>query len=163
MKKVMLCLVLLALCTFGANAQFEKNKWFVNTSVTGLNLSYSGSEKARFGFEANGGAFLMDNVALLLDLGGDYGKNARKTTKIGVGGRYYFDKCGVFLGLGLNYKHYAQHGWKDNDFGLGLEAGYAFFVSRTVTIEPAVYYDQSFTDHHDYSKIGLKIGFGFYF
>lgn len=163
MKKVMLCLVMLAACTLGANAQFEKNKWFVNTSVTGLNFSYSGGEKAHFGFEANGGAFLMDNVALLLDLGGDYGKDMRKTTKIGVGGRYYFNKSGVFLGLGLNYKHFALHDWDDNDFGLGLEAGYAFFVSRTVTIEPAVFYDQSFTNHHDYSKLGLKIGFGFYF
>lgn len=162
MKKLMLCVVLLV-SALSAHAQFEKNKWFVSPSVTGLNLSYSGGEKTRFGFEAKGGAFLMDNVALLLDFGGEYGKSMRDVTKLGIGGRYYFDKCGVFLGLGLNYKHYALSGWKDNDFGAGVEVGYAFFVSRTVTIEPAIYYDQSFTDHHDYSKVGFKIGFGFYF
>lgn len=31
-----------------------------------------------------------------------------------------------------------------------------------MTIEPAIYYDQSFKDHSDYSKIGFKIGVGVY-
>ena len=44
----------------------------------------------------------------------------------------------------------------------GIEVGYAFFVSKTVTIEPAIYYDQSFKNHSDYSKIGLRVGFGIY-
>ena len=49
-----------------------------------------------------------------------------------------------------------------NDATLGAEVGYAFFLSRTVTVEPAMYYNQSLTDQ-DYSKFGVKIGFGFYF
>ena len=44
----------------------------------------------------------------------------------------------------------------------GVEVGYAFFISRTVTIEPAIYYDQSFKDHSKYSTVGLKVGFGIY-
>lgn len=44
----------------------------------------------------------------------------------------------------------------------GIEVGYAFFLNRTVTIEPAVYYDQSFKNHSDFSKIGLRIGVGVY-
>ena len=44
----------------------------------------------------------------------------------------------------------------------GLEVGYAFFVSKTVTVEPAVYYDQSFKDHSDFSTIGFKVGVGVY-
>ena len=44
----------------------------------------------------------------------------------------------------------------------GLEMGYAFFLNKTVTIEPAIYYDQSFKRHSDYSKIGLRIGLGIY-
>ena len=44
----------------------------------------------------------------------------------------------------------------------GVEVGYAFFISRTVTIEPSVYYQQSFKDHSEYSKIGLRVGFGIY-
>ena len=54
----------------GCHAQFEKGKWFVNPSITGLNLSYNTeTDKAHFGLEAKGGAFLMDNVALLIDAG----------------------------------------------------------------------------------------------
>jgi len=43
----------------------------------------------------------------------------------------------------------------------GAELGYAFFVNRSVTNEPAVYYDHSFKNS-DYSTVGLKIGIGIY-
>ena len=43
----------------------------------------------------------------------------------------------------------------------GVEVGYAFFINRSVTIEPAIYYDQSFKTHN-YSNIGLKVGLGIY-
>lgn len=162
MKKVLACMLLLV-CTLGAHAQFEKNKWFIDTSVTGLGLSYSGSQKTNFGFEANGGAFMADNVALLVGLGGNYGKGVTDMTQVGVGGRYYFDKVGIYLGLGMKYKHFGDHVLKNNDIAAGFEVGYAFFLSRTVTLEPAVYYDQSLMHHKDYSKIGFKVGFGFYF
>ncbi|BDW79469.1 hypothetical protein BFINE_52640 [Bacteroides finegoldii DSM 17565] len=46
--------------------------------------------------------------------------------------------------------------------GVGIEAGYAYFLSRTVTIEPAVYYKWRFDDS-DNSRFGIKVGFGFYF
>jgi len=29
-------------------------------------------------------------------------------------------------------------------------------------VEPAIYYDQSFKNHSDFSKIGLRVGFGIY-
>ena len=32
----------------------------------------------------------------------------------------------------------------------------------SVTIEPSIYYQQSFKNHSDYSTIGFKIGFGVY-
>ena len=38
----------------------------------------------------------------------------------------------------------------------------AYFVSKQVTIEPAIYYDQSFKKHTDYSTIGFKVGIGIY-
>ena len=40
--------------------------------------------------------------------------------------------------------------------------GYAYFLSRTVTLEPAIYYDQSFKSHSDYSTVGFKVGIGVY-
>ena len=141
-------LVCLLIGTVAAHAQFEKGKWFVNPSITGLNLSYNTeTDKAHFGLEAKGGAFLMDDVALLIDAGAKWQGGGTDVYTLGVGGRYYIDKVGVFLG-----------GDKTR-FGFGLEGGYAFFLSRTVTIEPAVYWDIN----KDRSEFGLKVGFGFYF
>lgn len=162
MKKIVASILFL-LCTLGVNAQFEKNKWFIDTSVTGLGLSYSGQEKTHFGFEASGGAFMADNLALLLSVGGDYGKRITDMTQVGLGGRFYFDKIGLYFGLGFKYKHFGDHVLKENDLAASFDLGYAFFLSRTVTIEPAIYYDQSLVHHKDYSKLGFKIGFGFYF
>ena len=48
-----------------------------------------------------------------------------------------------------------------NDLMPGVEVGYAFFINRSVTIEPALYYDQSFKTHN-YSTVGLKVGLGIY-
>jgi hypothetical protein len=71
------------------------------------------------------------------------------------------------VGAGLYFMRWAyrndreRQGHRD-DYGLAVDCGYAFFLSRTVTIEPAVYYDLGFKDS-DLSKFGLKLGFGFYF
>ena len=43
-----------------------------------------------------------------------------------------------------------------------VQLGYAFYISRTVTIEPEIYYEQSFKDHKDYSQVGLRVGIGVY-
>ena len=66
-------------------------------------------------------------------------------TSIGAQGRYYLSSCGVYGGLGM------------------AEVGYAFFLGRNLTVEPAVYYDLSFNHTSEYSKLGFKIGFGLYF
>ena len=145
-----------------AKAQFEKGTWLLNPSVTGLDLSYSSAEKTQFGFQVQGGAFLEDNIALLVHIGADW-TDPIDVYSLGVGGRYYFDRTGVYMGAGLKMKKWdLKGGVEEDDYTFGVEAGYAYFLSKTVTIEPAVYYDMSFKDG-DYSKIGLKIGFGFYF
>ncbi|EGJ72534.1 hypothetical protein Bcop_2381 [Bacteroides coprosuis DSM 18011] len=161
MKKLLLLVVCL-LTTIGASAQFEEGKFIVNTSITGLDLSYSSGSKGHFGFEVGGGYFLQDNWAVLADLGGDWSSPVDKY-KLAAKTRYYFDNIGIYLSGGLQlssiqYKHMD----KTNDFAFLLEAGYAYFLSKTVTIEPAVYWDLSVKDS-DNSKIGLKIGFSFYF
>jgi len=161
MKKLMFISCLL-LASLGAQAQFEKGKWFVNPSLTGLELSHSSFEDFSFGFEAKGGAFLMDNVALMVNLGAEWTENIDWYT-VGVGGRYYFNRNGIYLGGGLKMNRLVpDFGSNINDFALGLEAGYAYFITKTVTIEPAIYYDLSFKDS-DYSKFVIKVGFGIYF
>lgn len=164
MRKILVSLVLLVVTTLGAYAQFEKNVWYTNASLTGLNLSHSKHEGTNLGFALTGGAFVADNVALLLHFKGQYVEHGIDETGIGAQGRYYFSSCGVYGGLGLSYKHLsAGEGFKKNLVCLTPEVGYAFFLGRNLTIEPAVYYDVSFSDTSDYSKLGFKIGFGLYF
>ena len=68
MKKTILGL-LLALCTLSANAQFEAGKKYVNTSLSGLNLSYSKNTKFCFNLDATGGYFLADDWMVMGRLG----------------------------------------------------------------------------------------------
>lgn len=165
MKKFLVCLVLLATTTL-AHAQFEQNKWYFNAAVTELGLTYSGAEKFRMGAQASVGAFLFDDIALIINGEGVWHKQGERSAAFGVGGRYYFSSNGIYLGTGVKFKHYEYEAEDtETSFNDGLwsfEAGYAFFLSRTVTVEPSVYYDLSFKDK-DYSKLGFKIGFGLYF
>lgn len=48
MKKLVLMACLLV-ASLAARAQFEQGKWIINPSLTGLNFTYSNSEKAQFG------------------------------------------------------------------------------------------------------------------
>ena len=61
-------LMLLVMTALSAHAQFEKEVWYVNASLTGLDLSHSKNEGTNFGFALTGGAFVADNVAVLLNL-----------------------------------------------------------------------------------------------
>ena len=117
MKKILVSLMLLVMTALSAHAQFEKEVWYVNASLTGLDLSHSKNEGTNFGFALTGGAF----------------------------------------------EHLSCVGFKKNLVCLTPEVGYAFFLGRNVTIEPSVYYDLSFSDISEFSKLGFKIGFGVYF
>lgn len=151
---LMACLLI---TTITAQAQFEKGTWLVNPALSGLNLSYNtGTDSANFGFEVKGGAFLMDNVALLVNAKANWAKGT-DIYRLGVGGRYYFDAVGVFLGANVNLTRYAD-GPDKTRFGFGAEAGYAFFLSKSVTLEPAFYWDIN----KDRSDFGIQIGFGIY-
>lgn len=160
MKKIAVLLVALFTAMAGY-AQFERGKWYVGASLTGLDISYSGVEEFNFGLDANVGHLVSDDWMVLGKFGYQHSglDGASDMFTIGAGGRYYIIQNGLYLGVNAKYVH-ANHNY--NDFMPGIEVGYAFFLSKTVTVEPAVYYDQSFKDHSDYSKIGFKIGVGVY-
>jgi hypothetical protein len=157
MKKFILlsCLLCSALA---AQAQFEKGKWMISPTLSGFHLSYdTGDSSASLAIEGTGGWFVADNIALTAYMGASW--NDINYYKIGAGARYYFDKVGFFAGGSLGAVRWDGTGNDDTDFSFVIEGGYAFFLSRTVTVEPSVYWDiQS-----DTSFLGLKIGFGFYF
>ena len=154
---------MLFIVALSAHAQFEKDTWYLNTSFTELGLTHSKSEGTRFGFQASGGVFLVDNLALLVSFKGHYVKHGTDESMVGTQLRYYFSECGVYGGLGLSYKHLSAGSFDKSLVCFTPEVGYAFFLSRNLTIEPAVYYDLSMNHFKDYSKFGIKLGFGYYF
>lgn len=144
----------------GAHAQFESGKQYCGASLTGLNLSYNGSEEFSLGIQAKAGYFFEDDMMLLAQA--EYKHSGLEGVKdywaLGAQGRYYIEQNGIYLGAGMKLIHTGSY----NDVMPGVEVGYAFFVSKQVTIEPAVYYDQSFKNHSDYSTVGVKVGIGIY-
>ena len=144
----------------GAHAQFESGKQYCGASLTGLNLSYNGSEELSLGIQAKAGYFFEDDMMLLAQA--EYKHSGLEGVKdywaLGAQGRYYIEQNGIYLGAGMKLIHTGSY----NDVMPGVEVGYAFFVSKQVTIEPAVFYDQSFKNHSDYSTVGVKVGIGIY-
>ena len=156
-KKVMMLLaaMMLSVASYG---QFEQKKVYVGASLSGLSMKYNGSEKGSFGLDLKGGYMFVDNLMALAQLSYFKQNDVPYTMSLGVGARYYIIQNGLYLGAGVQYKHRTGY----NDFLPGIQVGYAFFLSRTVTIEPEIYYDQSFKNHGDYSTIGLRVGVGVY-
>ncbi len=159
LKKLAIMAVAL-LSTVTAHAQFEQGKVYCGASLSSLGLSYNGSSELNFGVHAQVGYLFADNLMGVGTLSyNHYGSSETDDYfSVGVQGRYYIIQNGLYLGAGAKFTHVGNY----NDVLPGVEVGYAFFVSKTVTIEPALYYDQSFKDHSNYSTIGLKVGVGVY-
>jgi len=163
MKKCLFTL-LLAVMSLSASAQFEKYTSYLNTSLTGLNLSYSKDSKVTFGLQATGGYFFEDAWMVYGRFGYDHqfikGGKDINNVKIGAGTRYYILQNGLYLNMGLQYEH---RGVNSNYVQLTPEVGYCFYLNQHVSIEPAVYYDLCLNKFSEGSTVGLKVGFGFYF
>ncbi len=149
---------------FGSSTTpFQFDKFYVGASLSGIDLNYNGSSDISLGVNGQVGYFFMDNVMLLTNVGYNHVGGDDPTPdmfSIGLGGRYYIEQNGIFLGLGVKYKH-ANHDY--NDLMPAVEVGYAFFLNRTVCIEPSIFYEQSLNNHSKYSNVGLRVGFGIYF
>ena len=170
MKKLMMSMVALMMA-MSMNAQkylnesttpFTQGKTYVGASLSGADLSYSGITKGHIGLQAKAGYFFADNVMGLAQLG--YENNVNKdhshaTVLLSAGGRYYIQQNGLYLGASVIYKHWNSY---NDDFLPSVQVGYSFFLNRTVTIEPEIYYEQSFKNHKDFSTVGLRIGIGVY-
>ena len=159
MKKLLIMAVAL-LSTAAAHAQFEKGKVYCGASLSGLNMGYNGSQKFNLNLDGKVGYFLADDLMAVGSLGYNHtgAEGANDFFTLGVQGRYYIIQNGLYLGAGAKLATTKNY----TDVLPGVEVGYAFFVSRTVTIEPALYYDQSFKNHSQYSTIGLRVGVGVY-
>ena len=161
MKKKLFLMIAVLSMTLSASAQFEADKLYVGASLTGLNMNYNGKDGLNLGVQAHLGYLVEDNWMVLGQASYQHSGNDAVSDYIsaGIGGRYYIIQNGLYLGANCKVVH-AYHNY--NDIMPGVEVGYAFFISHTATIEPAIYYDQSFKNHADYSTIGFRIGVGIY-
>lgn len=165
MRKVLISMVAL-LMAMSANAQylndsttpFGAGKLYFNTSLSGLNLNYDFTKNWSLDVNAKAGCMFQDNWMVLADVQWAVRQDAPNDFQAGAGIRYYIEQNGLYLGVGAHYKHAVGY----DDFLPYASLGYAFFLSRTVTIEPEVYYDMSTKSFKDNSGFGFRIGFGVY-
>jgi hypothetical protein len=163
MKKLMMAAVGLMMA-MSVNAQytsetpFTQGKVYASAGLSGVNLNYDSTTKWNLGIDGKVGYFLLDDVMALGDVQWGIHQKSPNDLSVGAGMRYYIRQNGIYLGAGAGYKH--SEGY--DDFVPNVNVGYAFFVSRTVTIEPELYFNMSTKSFKDYSNFGLRIGFGIY-
>ena len=157
MKKIALFVVALVM-SVAANAQFEQGKGYIGASLTNVDLSYNGLNKGHFGLGAKAGYLIADDWMLLGQLDYQKTKDVPYSLTLGPGIRYYIQQNGLYMGASALFKHADDY----NDFMPSIQIGYAFFISRTVTFEPEIFYEHSFKDHSNYSTAGIRLGVGVY-
>jgi len=161
LKKLFTCIAFTAM-TLTASAQFEAGTKYINASLSGLGLSYSKNEKVHLDVRLGTGLFISNNC--MLYAGVDYAHQPHwNQVAVDFAGRYYIQQNGIYLSCGLKYAHTQETNGKYDNFFFTPEVGYAFFLNHYLTLEPAVYYNMSFNHFADGSKVGLRIGLGFYF
>jgi len=158
MKKKLLMLATALLMATAGHAQFEKGKYYVGGSLSGVNFQYNKSDKWNIGIGGQMGYLFADSWMVIANLGYQY-QYENSALAIGPAARYYIVQNGLFVGAGLNFVHRPSN---INEVSPHLSVGYAFFLNGNVTVEPEIYYNQSF-NNHDYSGIGLRVGVGYYF
>lgn len=158
MKKKVILMVMALAMSVTTFAQFEQGKKYFSANLSGLNLHFTGAEKWQFDIGARGGYMFSNNWMAMATLDYSYRKEGAKAFTLGASARYYVVENGLYLGAGLDY----QHKGSVDDMLPNIHIGYAFFLSKTVTIEPEFYYRQSLKDHSNYSDVGFRIGVGVY-
>ena len=161
MKKLAIILFAI-LFTIPSFAQFEKGKSYVATRLSGLDLSYNSGSKFKFNIDAVAGHFFFDEVMFLGIVGYEHTK-ASDVFRLGVGARYYIIQNGLHIGANFHYRYDNSSVNRHNNWLLGPEIGYTFFLNQHVTIEPSIYYNMSLNNFSGDSEVGLRIAFGYFF
>ena len=158
MKKIVFVIAAM-LVSLASHAQFEAGKAYVGASLSGIDLSYNGLTKGHMNLQGKVGYLFADNVMGTAQLAYDKQEDMPYAMTVGAGGRYYIEQNGLYLGASANYVNSPIR----KDFVPSAQCGYAFFLNRTVTIEPEVYYNLSTKDVTEYSGFGIRLGLGIYF
>lgn len=162
--KKILAMLAFSFFVTGAFAQdaVEKGAWLFSG---GSNLGYSSASSSGVGaslsnlvINAKAGYFFMDNLAagaLINYVSISGGGSDVSLTGIGLFARYYIQGK-FFLGAGFQSLSTSSGGTSGpNITQIPLEAGYAFFLTKSVAFEPAL----NFTSYNGGSIFGVNLGF----
>lgn len=193
MKRLFLILFAGCLLATAASAQtLPMGSIFVNPTLTnfsfnGITVSSEGQKESfsRFGLQATGGYAIMDDLAIVAGVGlqtGKYDKSGVTALNLFAGARYYVIP-NVYVGANLalanaSIKNNSTKSLDDDDFDIDvssikanslsaeLNAGYTYFLTSKVAVEPSLSYtlglstkvqDQAI----NLSMFSLNIGFLF--
>lgn len=167
MKKIILAAI--AVMTFGfasAQEQTKKGKYLIegNTSFgatgtgnTGFALSSEDGETT-WNIGAEGGYFVMDNLAVKVGLGyGDQGHDS-SVFSYKVGAKYYVINK---IPVELSYTGASVKNADENPSYLGIQGGYAWFIGKNVSVEPGLRYNVTLNDNFGTGKDVLQFNIGF--
>ena len=154
--------------------QTERGRWKFDPQITAFNVGGSDNghgknNKFKMGLAFNGGSFVYDNLLLNIGIGFQVDKQdsyKNNNLQFSAGMKYYI-LSRLFLGgeFGYERKWYrdydASYTRKNNYVFFAADLGYAIFITRNFSIEPALYWKHSFADR--LNEYGFKIGFGLYF
>lgn len=191
MKKLMY--VIMAVCSFGlANAQEKtdnsqdqtnKGKWLIEANTGfGNGLGSTSMDvktingKTSYNIGAEGGYFIMKNLALKVGLGfggaplgiNNYETDRSETSYINaaaikLGAKYYIlNKFPVELSCTAQsdsapYRKFGSY----ISSSVGIQAGYALFLGKNISIEPGIRYNKSISNSTD--NLELNVGFALHF
>lgn len=136
----------LSVSTAMTQSQTEEGKWLIeantnfgntHASNTGFSLD-SADRETVWNIEAEGGYFVIDNLAIKAGLG--YGSGfGTSVFSYKIGAKYYILNV---IPVQLDFNG-ATIQAADNPSYIGLQAGYASFLGDNVSIEPGIRYDIS--------------------
>lgn len=173
MKKIILAAVTLFAFTFAngqaKEGQVSKGKWLIEVNTgfgehvgsTSLSLTSSNGVTA-YNIGAEGGYFIKNNLALKLGLGyGDNGIKGEETPiAYKIGAKYYFKSM---IPIELSYNGVGIGDKNANPTYLGLQAGYALFLGKNVSIEPGIRYNVATHKQYYDNNFQFNIGFALHF
>ncbi|HRJ30604.1 MAG TPA: hypothetical protein PLV21_01565 [Cyclobacteriaceae bacterium] len=158
MNRIFLPLLIFAVAS--ATAQINKGTILLagSSNLSGIQQDEDAGDDVQFNFSTKGGYFLMDNLALGLNLSLNkpFGTNG-KTFGIGPFARYYFG--GKFF-LGAGFTSYSGDDYSYSE--IPIELGYAIFLADIVALEPSLFYSK-FGGDAEGALFGLNLGISIYF
>jgi hypothetical protein len=163
MKKILLVAVVTLSALASANAQIGQGTILVGagSNFGFTNVSPDGGDSySVVDLQGKVGYFFIDNLTAGINL--DYNK-IDESSRVGFGifGRYYLNNV-IILGATLGTAKYDYGASDASSTWLGIEGGYAAFLTDNIAVEPTLNIDL-YSGDFDQTNFGLNVGFSLYF